>query len=183
MRKLTSLFLASSLAFGAASVVHAAADNLTPPPAGGEKAMPKPPMPHGMHMMFRGLDLTEAQKTQIRDIMKESHKDFKRPSLEERRAGHAIIASDTFDRAKAEAQAEKMAADAKARALTMLETENKLYNVLTPEQKKQYNANFEKRLTEKGPREERMAPPAPPAPAAAPAPEAAPAPAPAPDAE
>ena len=159
MRKLTSLILASTLAFCAASAVHAAADNLTPPPAGSEKAMHKPPMHHGM-MMFKGLNLTDAQKTQIRDIMKESHKDFKRPSLEERRAGHAIIASDTFDRAKAEAQAEKMTADAKERAVAMMETQNKLYNVLTPEQKKQYNANFEKRLTEKGPHDEKMAPPA-----------------------
>ena len=35
--------------------------------------------------------------------------------------------------------------------------------MLTPEQKKQYNANFEKRLTEKGPHEGKMAPPAEPA--------------------
>ncbi|MEZ3498751.1 ATP-independent periplasmic protein-refolding chaperone Spy [Pantoea sp. KPR_PJ] len=159
MRKLTSLLLASTLAFGAASAVHAAADNLTPPPAGSEKAMHKPPMHHGMNMMFKDLNLTEAQKTQIRDIMKESHKDFKRPSLEERRADHAIVAADSFDRAKAEAQAEKMTANAKERAVAMMETQNKIYNVLTPEQKKQYNANFEKHLTEKGPRDGKFAPP------------------------
>ena len=104
---------------------------------------------HGMDMMFKDLNLTDAQKTQIRDILRDSHKDMKRPSLEERRANHSIIASDTFDRAKAEAQADKMSANAKEHALKMLETQNKIYNVLTPDQKKQYNANFEKRLTEK----------------------------------
>jgi len=31
--------------------------------------------------------------------------------------------------------------------------------VLTPDQKKQYNANFEKRLTEKGPHDGKMPPP------------------------
>ncbi|MDL4913898.1 MAG: ATP-independent periplasmic protein-refolding chaperone Spy [Enterobacterales bacterium endosymbiont of Blomia tropicalis] len=159
MRKLTSLLLASSLAFGAASAVHAAADNLTPPPAGSEKPMHKPPMHPGMHMMFRGLNLTDAQKTQMRDIMKESRKEMKRPSLEERRANHAIIASDSFDKAKAEAQAEKMTANAKENAVAMMETQNKLYNVLTPEQKKQYNANFEKHLTDKGPHAGKMPPP------------------------
>ena len=41
----------------------------------------------------------------------------------------------------------------------MLETQNKIYNVLTPDQKKQYNANFEKRLTEKGPHDGKMPPP------------------------
>ncbi len=161
MRKLTSLFLATTMALGAANIVHAAADNLTPPPAGSEKPMHKPMRHHGMEMMFKGLNLTDAQKAQIKTILKDGHKDMKRPSLEERRADHSIIASDTFDRAKAEAQAEKMTANAKERALQMMETQNKIYNVLTPEQKKQYNANFEKRLTEKRPHEGKMlSPPA-----------------------
>lgn len=160
MRKLTSLLLASSLAFGAASAVHAAADNLTPPPAAGsEKPMHKPPMHHGMNMMFKGLNLTDAQKTEMRDIMKQSRKEMKRPSLEERRANHALIAADSFDKDKAEAQADKMTVNAKENAVAMMETQNKLYNVLTPEQKKQYNANFEKHLTEKGPHDGKMTPP------------------------
>lgn len=159
MRKLTSLFLATTMALGAANIVHAAADNLTPPPAGTEKPMHKPMHPHGMEMMFKDLNLTDAQKTQIRTILRDSHKEMKRPSLEERRANHSIIAADTFDRAKAEAQAEKMTANAKENAVQMMETQNKIYNVLTPEQKKQYNANFEKRLTEKGPQDGKMPPP------------------------
>jgi protein CpxP len=32
----------------------------------------------------------------------------------------------------------------KAMALSRLETQNKIYNILTPDQKKQFNANFEK---------------------------------------
>ncbi|MBA4823632.1 ATP-independent periplasmic protein-refolding chaperone [Pantoea ananatis] len=165
MRKLTSLLLASTLAFGAASVVHAEADNLTPPPAGTEKPMHKP-MRHGMDMMFGGLNLTADQKTKMHEIMKERRGEMQRPSLDERRATHAIIASDSFDKAQAEAQADKMTANAKANAVAMMETQNKLYNVLTPEQKKQYNANFEKHLTEKRPMHGKMAP----APAPAPAP-------------
>ncbi|MGD8106217.1 ATP-independent periplasmic protein-refolding chaperone Spy [Pantoea sp. FN0302] len=159
MRKLTSILVASALAFGAATVAHAA-DEITPPPAGSEQAMHhKGPMGHGPMGMFKNLNLTDAQKQQMRDIMKDARKDMKRPSLEERRANHAIIAADSFDRSKAEAQAEKMTANAKENALAMMETQNKLYNVLTPEQKKQYNANFEKRLTEKPMRDGKMAPP------------------------
>lgn len=149
MRKLTSLFLTTAMALGAANIVHAEADNLTPPPAGSEQPMHKPPMRHhGMGMMFKGLNLTDAQKGQIKTILRDSHKEMKRLSLDERRATHSIIASDTFDKAKAEAQAAKMTADAQDHALKMIETQNKIYNVLTSEQKKQYNANFEKRLTE-----------------------------------
>lgn len=100
-------------------------------------------------MMFKNLNLTDAQKQQIRDIMKAQREQMKRPLLEERRAMHDIIASDTFDKAKAEAQITKMEAQRKANMLAHMETQNKIYNVLTPEQKKQYNANFEKRLTER----------------------------------
>ena len=79
--------------------------------------------------------------------MKGQRDQMKRPPLEERRAMHDIIASDTFDKAKAEAQIAKMEEQRKANMLAHMET--KIYNILTPEQKKQFNANFEKRLTER----------------------------------
>ncbi|ECH8656702.1 ATP-independent periplasmic protein-refolding chaperone [Salmonella enterica subsp. enterica] len=156
MRKLTALFIASTLAMGAANLAHAA-ETTTAAPADA-----KPMMQHkgkfGPHhdMMFKNLNLTDAQKQQIRDIMKAQREQMKRPLLEERRAMHDIIASDTFDKAKAEAQITKMEAQRKANMLAHMETQNKIYNVLTPEQKKQYNANFEKRLTERPAQEGKM---------------------------
>ncbi|ENI6429684.1 ATP-independent periplasmic protein-refolding chaperone [Salmonella enterica] len=156
MRKLTALFVASTLAMGAANLAHAA-ETTTAAPADA-----KPMMQHkgkfGPHhdMMFKNLNLTDAQKQQIRDIMQAQREQMKRPLLEERRAMHDIIASDTFDKAKAEAQITKMEAQRKANMLAHMETQNKIYNVLTPEQKKQYNANFEKRLTERPAQEGKM---------------------------
>lgn len=156
MRKLAALFVASTLAMGAANLAHAA-ETTTAAPADA-----KPMMQHkgkfGPHhdMMFKNLNLTDAQKQQIRDIMKAQREQMKRPLLEERRAMHDIIASDTFDKAKAEAQITKMEAQRKANMLAHMETQNKIYNVLTPEQKKQYNANFEKRLTERPAQEGKM---------------------------
>ncbi|ECT9317644.1 ATP-independent periplasmic protein-refolding chaperone [Salmonella enterica subsp. enterica serovar Newport] len=156
MRKLTALFVASTLAMGAANLAHAA-ETTTAAPADA-----KPMMQHkgkfGPHhdMMFKNLNLTDAQKQQIRDIIKAQREQMKRPLLEERRAKHDIIASDTFDKAKAEAQITKMEAQRKANMLAHMETQNKIYNVLTPEQKKQYNANFEKRLTERPAQEGKM---------------------------
>ncbi|ECG8589014.1 ATP-independent periplasmic protein-refolding chaperone [Salmonella enterica subsp. salamae] len=156
MRKLTALFVASTLAMGAANLAHAAETTAAAP------ADAKPMMQHkgkfGPHqdMMFKNLNLTDTQKQQIRDIMKAQRQQMKRPPLEERRAMHDIIASDTFDKAKAEAQIMKMEAQRKANMLAHMETQNKIYNVLTPEQKKQYNANFEKRLTERPTQEGKM---------------------------
>ncbi len=68
--------------------------------------------PH-QDMMFKDLNLTDAQKQQIREIMKGQRDQMKRPPLEERRAMHDIIASDTFDKAKAEAQIAKWKNSAK----------------------------------------------------------------------
>lgn len=156
MRKLTALFVASTLAMGAANLAHAA-ETTTAAPADA-----KPMMQHkgkfGPHhdMMFKNLNLTDAQKQQIRDIIKAQREQMRLPLLEERRAMHDIIASDTFDKAKAEAQITKMEAQRKANMLAHMETQNKIYNVLTPEQKKQYNANFEKRLTERPAQEGKM---------------------------
>jgi Spy/CpxP family protein refolding chaperone len=161
MRKLTALFVASTLALGATSAAFAA-DTATTTAAPAESKMMHHKGKPGMHhdMMFKDLNLTDAQKTQIRDIMKSQRDQMKRPSVEERRAMHDIIASDSFDKAKAQAQVDKMAEQNKARMLAHMETQNKIYNILTPEQKKQFNANFEKRLTERRAPEGKMPAPA-----------------------
>ncbi|EMC0022392.1 ATP-independent periplasmic protein-refolding chaperone [Enterobacter cloacae] len=158
MRKFTALFVASTLALGATSMAFAAdTATTTAAPAEGKMMMHHKGKP-GMHemMMFKDLNLTDAQKQQIRDIMKSQRDQMKRPPLEERRAMHHIIASDSFDKAKAEAQIDKMAEQHKAHMLAHMETQNKIYNILTPEQKKQFNANFEKRLTERPAMEGKM---------------------------
>ncbi|MGO3909611.1 ATP-independent periplasmic protein-refolding chaperone Spy [Huaxiibacter chinensis] len=160
MRKLTALFVASTLALGATSMAFAADTSTTTAAPTEGKMMHhkgKPGMHHEM-MMFKDLNLTDAQKQQVRDIMKSQRDRMKRPSLEERRTMHDIIASDSFDKAKAEAQIDKMAAQHKDGMLARMETQNKIYNILTPEQKKQFNANFEKRLTERHAPEGKMAP-------------------------
>ncbi|MEJ5067598.1 ATP-independent periplasmic protein-refolding chaperone Spy [Enterobacter sp. MYb186] len=161
MRKLTALFVASTLALGATSAAFAA-DTATTTAAPTESKMMHHKGKPGMHhdMMFKDLNLTDAQKTQIRDIMKSQRDQMKRPPIEERRAMHDIIASDSFDKAKAQAQVDKMAEQNKARMLAHMETQNKIYNILTPEQKKQFDANFEKRLTERSAPEGKMTPPA-----------------------
>ncbi|WP_285110820.1 ATP-independent periplasmic protein-refolding chaperone Spy [Leclercia adecarboxylata] len=161
MRKLTALFVASTLALGATSAAFAA-DTATTTAAPTESKMMHHKGKPGMHhdMMFKDLNLTDAQKTQIRDIMKSQRDQMKRPPVEERRAMHDIIASDSFDKAKAQAQVDKMAEQNKARMLAHMETQNKIYNILTPEQKKQFDANFEKRLTERSAPEGKMTSPA-----------------------
>ncbi|AIR66110.1 ATP-independent periplasmic protein-refolding chaperone Spy [Cedecea neteri] len=157
MRKLTALFVASTLALGAANLAHAADATPAAAPQTDAPMMHHKMMRGPMHeMMFKDLNLTDAQKQQIKDIMKEQRGKMQRPSVDERRAMHDVIASDSFDQAKAQAQVDKMAEQNKARMLAHLQTQNKIYNILTPDQKKQFNANFEKRLTERPAHEGKM---------------------------
>ncbi|KHN50361.1 ATP-independent periplasmic protein-refolding chaperone Spy [Pectobacterium fontis] len=149
MRKLTAMLVASSLALGAAGIAHA---NDAPKGPGSEHKMMKEGREHrgmmGPDAMFKTLNLTEAQKQQIKAIMKESREKMHKAMQDDRRDIHSLITADTFDAAKAQAQLDKADAAHKARMLNGLETKNKIYNVLTPEQKKQYNDNFEKQLTQ-----------------------------------
>ncbi len=140
MKKLTALFVASTLALGAANLAHAADTTSTTTtdatqPAGKMMHHHKGKMGPRHDMMFQGLNLTDAQKQQIRDIMKDSREHMKRPPQEEMRAMHNLIASDSFDKAKAEAQITKMEEQHKAMMLSRLETQNKIYNILTRNRK------------------------------------------------
>ncbi len=83
MRKLTALFIASTLALGSASAAFAA-DTTAPAP----DAAPMKMMHHkGEGKAARSLgNLTEQQRQQMRDIMKESHQKRGPGMKEERRA-------------------------------------------------------------------------------------------------
>ncbi|WP_192457734.1 ATP-independent periplasmic protein-refolding chaperone Spy [Musicola keenii] len=149
MSKLIAVMFASALALGATGVVYAQGN------AAMDSSAPMMQHHRGEHggkgmeqdMMFRGLNLTEEQKQKMRDIVQNTRKG-ERPSVEERRAFHSLIASDSFDSAKAQGLVDKMTENKKARLLQRLEIQNKMYNVLTAEQKKVFNDNFEKHMNE-----------------------------------
>ncbi|MFC0228718.1 ATP-independent periplasmic protein-refolding chaperone Spy [Serratia aquatilis] len=152
MRKLTTLFAVSALALSSSFAVFAA-DATTSPEAAPTTA----PATNGapMKMMhhkgqdkggpFAGLNLTDQQRQQMRDIMKESRQNRGQGVKDERQALHHMVASDSFDDAKAKEQIEAIAKAQSERMLERVKAENKMYNLLTPEQKKQYNENYLKR--------------------------------------
>ena len=143
MRKLTALFVASTLALGSASAAFAAETTTAPAPtADGAKMMHhKGP---GKGGLFAGLNLTEQQRQQLREIMKESRQNRGPGAKEERQALHNMIVSDNFDEAKAKAQIDAIGKAQAEHMLARAKAENKMYNLLTSEQKKQYNENYQK---------------------------------------
>ncbi|MCG8708754.1 ATP-independent periplasmic protein-refolding chaperone [Brenneria sp. 4F2] len=145
MRKLTALLIASSLALGTAGIAHAN----DAPKGHSEIRMAKDDKggPRGMHheMMLKDLKLTESQKQQVKEIMSASHDNMRKLMQDERREMNSLVTADSFDAAKAQTLLDKADANRKAMRLNSLETQNKIYNILTPEQKKQYNDGVEKR--------------------------------------
>ena len=70
MKKLTALFVASTLALGAANLAHAA--DATATPTDNAPMMHHKRGPAGPHeMMFKGLNLTDAQKTAVENVVRE----------------------------------------------------------------------------------------------------------------
>lgn len=166
MKKITALFVASTLALGAVNLTHAAettpADNTKiDAPAKyykGGRDGGRDGVREGAHRnMFKGLNLTDTQKQQISAIQQEKQAQMKDSWQQDKREMHGLVASDSFDKAKAQAQIDKMAENYKTRMLSHMENQNKIYNILTPEQKKQFNDKFEKRLTERSERHDKMA--------------------------
>lgn len=114
---------------------------------------------HGdMHKMFRGLDLTDAQRSQMKEMM-QSHREAmqaKRPS-DEVRAAHKqqmldMITSDSFNEADLKsmmAQRSELRAQA---AVERMKMQREIYQMLTPEQQAKFKENFAKRGGRKGDR-------------------------------
>lgn len=118
--------------------------------------------PHGECGMDRGmwrqLDLTDAQKTQLKE-MRESGKEQMREKHKEQFAAHQaerqamqeqvnqLVLADTFDQASANELAKQMVEKQTERKVRMLEKQHQMLSILTPEQKEQYVELKKERMT------------------------------------
>ncbi|PWF62700.1 hypothetical protein CBX96_13775 [Shewanella sp. BC20] len=103
----------------------------------------------GMHRMFEGLDLTDAQKADIKKLFAEHRaaRSDDRPTKEERLAHraemHALITAANFDEAQAKALMSAQQEKRQAQAIERMKMQNQIYNLLTPEQQAKFKARFE----------------------------------------
>jgi len=103
----------------------------------------------GMHKMLRKLDLTEAQKADVKAIVeKYKTQGSDKPSAEARAAHKAemlsLITHANFDEAKAQ---EIIATKQEYKAVQMLQhlkMQNEIYQLLTPEQQTKFTQRLEK---------------------------------------
>ncbi|GGP93539.1 Spy/CpxP family protein refolding chaperone [Shewanella ulleungensis] len=109
----------------------------------------------GMHKMLRKLDLTDAQKEQVKAVVEKYKADRPERPTDEQRAAHraemlALITGASVDEAKATEIAEAQQQKHLQRMLSQLKMQNEIYQLLTPEQQLQFQEKFAKDKDGKG---------------------------------
>lgn len=136
MRKVTALVMASMLASGSAI----AADAISPSTQDAATSNP------GQHHMFDGVRLTEKQRQQMRDLMRQARHDLPGVNVAEMEAMHKLVTANKFDEAAVYAQAEKVAQEQVKRQVEMARVRNQMYNLLTPQQKSVLDQKHRQRM-------------------------------------
>ena len=140
MRIVTAAVMASTLAFStvsqAADVVTG--DNWHPIDGFAQRSV--------QSHMFDGINLTEHQRQQMRDLMRQARHDQPPVNVSEMETMHRLVTAENFDENAVRAQAEKMANEQIARQVEMAKVRNQMYRLLTPEQQAVLNEKHQQRM-------------------------------------
>jgi Spy/CpxP family protein refolding chaperone len=160
MKSLRFRFLVAALAvmLGAAIAQSQTADAPPPPMHGHEFGMEG----HMMGFFAKYLDLSDAQRAQMKAVMQKEHPKLK-PLMEQLRQAHEQLKpyeEGTYDEAKVRALAVQQTQTVVELTVQETRIHNELFSLLTPDQQakmKEFEANREARMQE----HMREAPPAP----------------------
>lgn len=152
---LVALVASSALLAGQLYAVDTAADSTVKTEQTCKKGKRHQGPKDGMHKMLRKLDLTDAQKEQVKAVVEKYKADRPEKPTEEQRAAHraemlTLITGASFDEAKATEMAESKQQMHLQRMLTHLKMQNEIYQLLTPEQQEKFQEKFAKDKGGKG---------------------------------
>ena len=108
---------------------------------------------HGRHMqhapmkrMLAGLELTDSQREQIKQLMQQHRTEHKmtRPDKADRQQLRDLLAADTFDETAARLLLEKQEQQAVDKRLAAMKLQHQVLQVLTDEQRQQLNEKRQK---------------------------------------
>jgi len=140
MRIVTAAVMASTLTLSAVSQAAEAVtgDNWHPTEGIAQRSV--------QSHMFDGINLTEHQRQQMRDLMTQARHDQPPVNVSEMETMHSLVTADKFDETAVRAQAEKMAQEQVARQVEMAKVRNQMYHLLTPEQQAVLNQKHQQRM-------------------------------------
>lgn len=98
--------------------------------------------------MFDGINLTEQQRQQMRDLMQQARYNQSPISINDLEQLHELIIADKFDTVAYEAQAKKIAHAEVVRQVEMAKIRNQMYQLLTPRQQDTLQQKHHQRLYE-----------------------------------
>ena len=98
--------------------------------------------------MFDGIDLTEQQRQQLRDLMQQARHERSPISINDLEQLHAMIIADKFDEAGYKACVDKIAQAEVARQVEMARVRYQMYHLLTPAQQAVLNQKHQQRINE-----------------------------------
>ncbi|MGB3252608.1 MULTISPECIES: cell-envelope stress modulator CpxP [Buttiauxella] len=101
---------------------------------------------HLQSHMFDGINLTEQQRQQMRDLMQRARHDSPPVNVSEMETMHNLVTADNFDETAVRVQAEKMAQEQVARQVEMAKVRNQMYRLLSPEQQAVLNDKHQQRM-------------------------------------
>ncbi len=108
----------------------------------------KDPVGHMVRHMAHRLDLTDAQQTQVRQIIEAERPNFQ-PLVQQMLAGRQQMMAaekDGFDEAKVRAVANQQAQNIAAMIVIKERVQNKVYQILTPEQRIKFDQMRQQRI-------------------------------------
>ncbi|WP_293648595.1 cell-envelope stress modulator CpxP [uncultured Pantoea sp.] len=146
MRTVTAVVIASAMVLNYASAGVADTTTIDQMHQGGltTGSMTQNPQSH----MFDGIELTEEQRQQMRDLMQQARYERSPVSISYIENMHGLITADTFNEAAIRAQAEKIAQAQIEQHVEMARIRNQMYHLLTPAQQAALQKNYERRLAE-----------------------------------
>ncbi|MBM3071615.1 cell-envelope stress modulator CpxP [Enterobacter sp. RHBSTW-00994] len=140
MRKVTAAVMASTLAFSAFSQAAVAI-------IGNNESSTEGTAQHSSQShMFDGINLTEHQRQQMRDLMQRARHDQPPVNVSEMETMHRLVTAENFDERAVRAQAEKMAQVQVARQVEMARVRNQMFHLLSPEQQAVLNEKHQQRM-------------------------------------
>ena len=101
---------------------------------------------HLQSHMFDGINLTEQQRQQMRDLMQRARHDSPPVNVSEMETMHNLVTADNFDETAVRVPAEKMAQEQVTRQVEMAKVRNQIYRLLSPEQQAVLNDKHQQRM-------------------------------------
>ena len=146
MRTVTAVVIASAMVLNHASAGAADTTTIDEMHHGGltTGSMTQNPQSH----MFDGIELTEQQRQQMRDLMQQARHERPVLSVQDIETMHDLVIADKFNESAIRQQAEKQAREQVELQIEMARVRNQMYHLLTPAQQATLQKNFERRLNE-----------------------------------